>query len=535
MGLRRGLRVALLLVAAVLLAGCAVFPQGSYWRAQEPPRPEIAPAAARAAPSEAEHQEAITQRWTSEDLARAAQRMNGWIGRAVYADAMQILVWCYAEPVTYRELVVAGLESLRVALDNPTFRARFPAAKETARRTVFAEALDILILKARAADPWFACQAADWLAVAMEKNRALLGLPDGAVVAEFLFGAMDRLDPYTRFMTTEMLRDYEQQSRGVYVGIGAEIAERGGRFFLSHIFEGGAAARAGLAPGDEITAVEGGDVAGWSLPELSRRLRGKAGTSVTVTIRPRGEGEPRQVRLERKIIRVPPVRDAQILDEPRKVGYVRLTGFTPGAESRLRRALAVLSAQGARALVLDLRDNPGGSLEEAVGVVGVFLARGRVARMRGRMLGATWTYGVPLLSGRGWRGPVVVLVNENTASAAELVASALLDRAGATVVGRRTFGKGAVQICLPVDWGASAVCLTIARLYDEQGRCLDGRGVEPSRDVPDGGAPPVLLHDDPVVRAALDVLRAGAPQGASTSSSGAKRENFFKNGALDDR
>ncbi|HUU31624.1 MAG TPA: S41 family peptidase [Phycisphaerae bacterium] len=534
-GLRRGLRAALLSVAAVLLAGCAVFPQGSYWRTRESPKPQGAPAATRVAPAAAELQDAITQRWANEDLARAAQRMNGWAGRAVYADAMQVLVWCYVEPVTYRELVVAGLESLRAALDNPTFRVRFPASEAPARRATLAQALDILILKARAADPWFACQAADWLAVAMEKNLAFLGLPDGAVVAEFLFGAMDRLDPYTRFMTTEMLREYEEQSRGVYVGIGAEIADRDGRFFLAHVFEGGAAARAGLVAGDEITDVEGTGVAGLSLSELGRRLRGKAGTTVTVTIRPRGEGEPRQVRLERKIVRVPPIRDAQMLDEPHGVGYVRLTGFTPGAEGQLRKALAVLTAQGAKALVLDLRDNPGGSLDEAVGVAGVFLAGGRVAQMRGRMLGATWTYGVPFLSRPAWRGPLVVLVNEHTASAAELAASALQDRAGATVVGRRTFGKGAVQICWPVDWGTSAVCLTIARLYDEQGRCLDGRGVEPSRDVPESSAPAAALRDDPAVRAALDVLRAGAPQGASTSSSGAKREIFFKNGALDDR
>ena len=521
----------LLMGAAALGGGCTIFPQGAYWppmarRAADGAAAEPrAPAAragwlsgegrAAAAPDEAAARQAalqppITRRWSDEDLARSARNMSGWLGRAVYADAMQTVVWFYVEPVSYRRLVVAGLESLRAALENPTFRGRFPEAGDDARRARYGEALDILILKAGAADPWFAFQAADWLAVAMEKNRAMLGLPDGAVVGEFLFGAMDSLDPYSRYLTPAMLRQYREQLRGDYAGIGAEAAARGGRFFIRTVFEGGAAAQAGLAPGDEITAIAGQPVAGLAMAEVGRRLRGRPGEAVTVAVRPGGEGDPREVVLVRSVVHVPAVRDAQVVDAGRAVGYVRLAEFREGAEAALRRAIEGLAGQGARALVLDLRDNPGGELAEAVRVAGLFLPGGRVISTRGRMPGATWTYDVPLLERRAWDGPLAVLVDEGSASAAELVASALGARGRAAVVGRRTFGKGAVQILFPLEWGTSAVCLTMARVYDARGECLDGRGVSPGRPVAAAAAAPPAVRDDPAVRACVESFGASA-------------------------
>jgi len=504
-------------------AGCAaIFPKGAYWRPYEghlaPPPTErpAAPDAARTVPpaeklaaERAALQDGITRRWSDEDFFDSARRMDAFAGRCVYSDAMEILVWCYVDPLSYRRLIGAGLMSLRAALENPKFRQRFPVAADTAKREQFAEALDILALKARAADPWLPFQASDWLAVAIEKNRAMLGVPDGAVVAEFLFGAMDILDPYTRFLTHDMNRQYDEQLEGAYTGIGAEIVTRDGRVFLKEIFAGGGAAKAGLKVGDEIVAVEGQSVAGLPRAEISRRMRGRPGTEVKVSVKPGGEGEPREVAIVRAVIRLPDVRDLQIVDADKRVGYLRLTVFNGRSEGELRRAIRDLAGRGAKRLILDLRDNPGGSLLDAVSVTGVFLSRGRVLTTRGRMLGATWDYDVPVFESPEWRGPLAVLINENTASASEVLAAALQRHGLAVLVGRRTFGKGAVQIVLGA--GGGGVCVTIARVYDPKNECLEGRGVEPARVVEQPAKPAATVQEDLAVRAAIAAMDAATP------------------------
>jgi carboxyl-terminal processing protease len=504
-----------------LASGCAIFPKGSYWpayrthlsdeavarHAEEAEVARVLPTADEATRRLAVRQAAISRRWADDGLTTSARKLDPWAGRWVYGDALQTLVSCYVDPISYRRLVVSGMESLRAALDNPTFRQRFIEADDPEKRTRFALAMDILILKARAADPWFAFQAADWLKVVLEKNRAMLALPDGAIVGEMLFGAIDTLDPYTRFMTSEMLHLEEEQLEGTYVGIGAELASRGGRVFLRQVFEGGAAAKAGLKPGDEITAVEGEPVEGLTLSALGKRLRGKEGSEVRVVVRSGGTGDPREVVLVRAAIAMPSVAGVEIIDTATGVGYVHLTVFKSDSEEELRGAVRRLAGEGMKALILDLRDNPGGYLESGVGVAGVFMARGRVVETRGRMIGSSWTYDVPLFDRADWKGPLAILVNENSASAAELMTAALQVAHRATVFGQRTFGKGAVQINVPVS-GDCAVSVTIARFYEPAGQCLEGVGITPDHVVAEAEPVGDGVTDDAVVRAALAALAA---------------------------
>ena len=247
-----------------------------------------------------------------------------------------------------------------------------------------------------------------------------------------------------------------------------------------------------------------------TLGEVVEKTRGLAGTPVTLSIRQGGQGEPRDVTLIRCRVHLSAVRGEQILDAAHGIAYVHLAAFTPGAPRDFRRALRALRRKGAKALILDLRDNPGGSLLATVDVAGMLLAKGRVAATKGRMIGASWTYNVSVFARPEWAGPLVVLIDEDTASAAEILAASLGAHDRATLIGRRTFGKGAVQIDMPVTFTSAAVTLTIARVYDPEGVCLEGRGVAPDVNVPHPETPPLDLGADPDVRAAIEHLCGGA-------------------------
>ncbi len=518
----RGALAVLFVLTALLPLGCAAFHRGAYWPRYESRLAEAAASAdgapagavpdwsdgARAEALRARFREATARRWSDEALADAARSMNAGAGRYVYGSALRNLTALYVDPVSYGDLVVAGIESLRASLETRAFRQQFPEADDAAKRARLAGALAVLSLKARAARPLFSWQATEWLDVALEKNRALLGLPDGAVVAEFLFGATDALDPYTRFMTAEMLGAYERQLTGEYAGIGAAVTRREGRVFLDEVFAGGAAHAAGFEADDEIVRVGGRPVRDLDLAEISRRLRGEAGTEVLVSVRAGGEGPAVTHTLVRTPVRLPAVRGVQMIAGEDAVGYLRLTVFRSGTERELRAAVADLVARGARRLVLDLRGNPGGSLLEAISAAGVFLAGGRVVETRGRALGTDWTYDVPLFARQAWAGPMAVLVDAGTASAAEALAAALAARDRAPLVGRRTYGKGAAQIKVPILGSGTAVTVTVARVYGPDETCVEGAGLAPDRPVPEPDDAPPTPADDPAVRAAIDLLRA---------------------------
>ncbi len=517
---RAGLPAARVLVAALAalaLAGCAIFPQGAYWPSYAPEahgRTLVAPAVAPSplpGPAMREQLQAnVARRWRDDDLAEAARAMEPGPARWVYADALRAVAWFYVDPVSYRDLVVSGLVSLRSALDTPAFQTRFPTAADSEGRARFAEAVDILALKAGAARPWCAWQAADWLDVALEKNRAMLGLPDGAVVGEMLFGAMDSLDPYTRFLTPAMVERHRQRMRGNYTGLGIALGLRDGQWVIVQVYEGGPAARAGVQAGDALLAVDGRPLPA-ELEAVLDLLRGQKGATVTLTVRT-GDAPPRDLAIERGEVHLPAVRRSRVLEDAPTVGYVRLEEFTDGVARDLRQALGELREAGAEAVVLDLRGNPGGSLFGAVGCAGALIEDGLVARTRGRVFGATWTYDVPFFASPAWWGPLAVLVDGETASAAEVLAAALQRHGRATIVGRRTFGKGAAQVHVPTGGGTSAVSVTVARVYDPDGVCLEGAGVEPDVAV---SAEAEAAGTDAALRAAVEALVAGRAAAAA--------------------
>ncbi len=292
-------------------------------------------------------------------------------------------------------------------------------------------------------------------------------------------GLAESLDPHTVFLDPEEYEIFKSDAEGRFAGIGVEVSTRDGWLTILSVFEGGPAAKAQLQPGDRFLAIEGEDARDLRLYDAVRRIRGEPGTPVNVTIRRDGQPEALERTLTRAFIDVDPV-EMHLL--PGGMVYVRIKAFQDGAARELSRALdeAVvrLRRRGeVQGVLLDLRDNGGGLLQEAVWVSDEFLATGGVVSTRGRDGKVIKQYSARRAGTRP-KWPIVVLINENTASASEIVAGALQDQRRATVVGVRSFGKGSVQTIFDLP-GGSALKLTISRYFTPSGRSIQAQGITP--------------------------------------------------------
>ena len=303
---------------------------------------------------------------------------------------------------------------------------------------------------------------------------------DKKLIEAALNGMLTSLDPHSDYLNPEAFQDMQDQTRGEYGGLGLEITSEDGVVKVISPIDGTPAARAGIKPGDYITAVDGQTVLGMSVNDAVKQMRGKPGETVTLTIA-REKIDPFDVKLVREII------------QPKSVtwklegdyGYLRLASFNEKATDETRAGIEALRAKDPhlKGLVLDLRNNPGGLLDQAVGVSELFLNGGEVVSQRGRDAHDIERYNAKPGTALGGL-PVVVLVNPGTASAAEIVAGALQDRHRAEVVGLTSFGKGSVQTVIPLRGGLDgALKLTTARYYTPSGRSIQRTGIEPDLEV----------------------------------------------------
>ncbi|MCX7846705.1 MAG: S41 family peptidase [bacterium] len=300
-----------------------------------------------------------------------------------------------------------------------------------------------------------------------------------------LRGMMRSLDPHSEFMEPEATEELKVTTEGQFGGIGIEIGIRDEYLTVIAPLDDTPAAKAGVAPNDRIIRINHESTRDMSLSEAVKRLRGAPGTVVTVAIQ-RVLGPRREIMehvLTRAIIKVHSVRDVKILDPTNHIGYVRVTNFDKTTSSELKVALASLATQEMASLILDLRNNGGGLLNEAIAVASLFLEPGQVVvATRGRMPSQNTVARVGE-DGAVYRGPLVVLVNGASASASEIVAGALKDHRRAIVLGSRTFGKGSVQTVIPVGNNNCALRLTTAKYYTPSGECIHGTGIFPTVEV----------------------------------------------------
>jgi carboxyl-terminal processing protease len=346
------------------------------------------------------------------------------------------------------------------------------------------------------------------------RNEYVEPVSDEQLIEAALNGMLTSLDPHSGYLNAKSFRDMQVQTKGEFGGLGIEVTMENGWVKVISPIDDTPAARAGLQPNDLVTHLDGEPVQGLSLNDAVDRMRGPVNTNIRLTVRREGQA-PFDVTLTRAVIKIQTVKSK--LDD--NVGYIRVSQFVESTDANLKKTIDQLkkdSNGNLQGFVLDLRNNPGGLLDQAVAVASDFLDKGEIVSTRSRRPEDTQRFnahGHDLIDGL----PLVVLINDGSASASEIVAGALQDHRRAILLGTKSFGKGSVQTIIPLP-GHGAIRLTTARYYTPSGRSIQAVGIEPDIKVAQAkvetlAQAPDHLRSEAQLRGALrnDTLPAGKP------------------------
>jgi carboxyl-terminal processing protease len=312
---------------------------------------------------------------------------------------------------------------------------------------------------------------------------------DSKLIETAINGMLAGLDPHSSYMDSKSFRDMQVQTRGEFGGLGIEVTMEDGLIKVVSPIDETPAAKAGILANDIITKLDDEQVQGLTLNQAVEKMRGPVNTKIRLTIMRKGQDKTIEVSITRDVIRVRSVRSHV---EGEDVGYIKLTQFNEQTTEGMKKAIADIKAKVAdnklKGYILDLRNNPGGLLDQAISVSDAYLQKGEIVSTRGRNAEETQRFNArpgDLTGGK----PLIVLINGGSASASEIVAGALQDHRRATVLGTRSFGKGSVQTIIPLGSGNGALRLTTARYYTPSGRSIQAKGITPDievlQDVPD--------------------------------------------------
>jgi carboxyl-terminal processing protease len=313
---------------------------------------------------------------------------------------------------------------------------------------------------------------------------------DEKMIEAAINGMLASLDPHSSYMNAKSYRDMQVQTRGEFGGLGIQVTMDTNTNLIKVIspIDGTPAVKAGIKAGDYITALDGESVVGMTLNDAVEKMRGPVNSSIKLTIARPGADKPFDVSITREIIQIKPVK----FRAERDVGYIRISSFNEQTDDGLKEALTKLPQEigpNLRGYILDLRDNPGGLLDQAIAVSDDFLDHGEIVSTRGRRPEDTQRYNAKpgdLANGK----PLIVLINGGSASASEIVAGALQDHHRGVILGTRSFGKGSVQTIIPLGTHG-ALRLTTARYYTPAERSIQAKGIEPDIEVAQAKVEPI--------------------------------------------
>lgn len=359
------------------------------------------------------------------------------------------------------------------------------------------------------------CRDSLWNEILEKVQQEYVEQPDAKKMREgAISGMLNALDPYSTYMNQETYELFRESTNGEFGGIGVEVLFMDDALRVIAPMDDMPASKSGIQPGDYIVKVDGDPVNSFSQVKLFKKLHGKPGTSVKLTIQ-RGDQDPFDLTLERAVITINPVK----FKREGSVGYIRISYFNEKTTEKLKEAVQAIQAdEPLTGVIIDLRNNPGGTLDQAVSVTSLFIGKGKIVEVRSRDPHKSMIYeadGQEVLKGI----PLIILTNNGSASASEIMAGALKDHKRAIILGKTTLGKGSVQGLFPLG-GRGAIKLTISRFYTPLGHEIQGKGIIPDIIVePNLGGTNLLYtkdtnklitDDDQQLNRALDMLKGMA-------------------------
>ena len=424
----------------------------------------------------------VQRRYADSSFIKTINTTDGQKAAGVYREILLKVQSYYVDQPKWSEIASFGLTSLEVALMSPEFRnVNLPNISTDKIHQTILQTREQL-KSARVTNRNEAYDVAVQLSQDLSQS---IGLSQQATIYEFVCGAISALDPYSAFMSSAQYGETMSQIEGNFVGLGVELRTHQDHLEIVNVIRGGSASEGGIVNGDKVTAVNNQTVSEFGGDRVADLMRGPEGSSIVITL-DRGQG-PQPLTLERRRVEIPSVDQVGIIDNEAGIGYIQLTNFQKTTARDFDAALWKLSRDGMRSLIVDVRGNPGGLLPASVDVADRFINSGVIVSTKGRNPMEDFTHRAK--AANTWRVPLIVLVDENSASASEIFAAAIRDHKRGTIVGCRSYGKGSVQGIFPLHVSGGGVRLTTAKFYSPTGKAINQVGVGADVELHDAAKP----------------------------------------------
>lgn len=451
----------------------------------------------------------LSRRYADSSYVRSVREMSEIDAIEMYAEVLLKIHTHFVTTPQWQELNRQGTDNLEVALADPIFlRVHVPKVR-TNQLNAFRQELR---QQMNWRQPRNRHEARDAVSAAAALAWRRLQLPPSATIMEYTCGALSSLDDYSAFLTPTQLDDVYSQIEGNFVGLGIELKAAEGSLLIVNVLSHSPAERGGIRSGDRIIEVDGKPTSGTTTEKAADMLKGREGSTVRLIVKSTDVDIPRRIELRRERVDVPSIEGARIVDRASGVGYLKLTSFQKTTSRDLDDALWKLDQNGMKSLVIDVRGNPGGLLSAAIDVTDKFVDQGRIVSTRGRDLRESFDYKAHRVG--TWRVPLVVLVDQESASASEIFAAAIHDLRRGTIVGQTSYGKGSVQGIFPLSGESAGVRLTTSKFFAPSGQPISKHGVSPHVVVHVTRKPGSTQYsqvgqdtDDPFVTAAVEAAR----------------------------